>query len=108
MITTMAASYNRSDGYMRNTDYRHGSLFVQASHHSQNDHWLLQLGGQVKNFGSQAFYSTSYPDQYEATRTLTASASNMHRFGNSLRLESDIYEPAGIRGPLVRLARHPA
>ena len=90
-ITTMAASYNRSDGYMRNTDYRHGSLFVQASRHSQNDHWLLQLGGQVKNFGSLAFYSTSYPYQYEATRTLTASASNMHRFGNSLRLESDIY-----------------
>ena len=89
--TTVAASYNRSDGYMRNTDYRHGSLFVQASHHSQNDHWLLQMGGQVKNFGSQAFYSTSYPDQYEATRTLTASASNTHRFGNSVRLESDIY-----------------
>lgn len=90
-ITTMAASYNRSDGYMRNTDYRHGSLFVQASRRSQNNQWLLQMGGQLKDFGSQAFYSTSYPDQYEATRTLTASASNTHRFGNSLHLESDIY-----------------
>ncbi|MBR5029008.1 MAG: TonB-dependent receptor plug domain-containing protein, partial [Bacteroidales bacterium] len=88
---TVAASYNRSDGYMRNTDYRHGSLFVQASRHLQNDHWLLQTGGQLKNFGSQAFYSTSYPDQNESTRTLTVSASNTHRFGNGLRLESDIY-----------------
>ncbi len=88
--TTVAASYNRSDGYMRNTDYRHGSLFLQATRHSQQSDWRLQMGGQVKNFGSQAFYSTSYPDQYEATRTFTASASNVSRWGR-VRLESDLY-----------------
>ena len=88
--TTVAASYNRSDGYMRNTDYRHGSLFLQASRHSRSSDWRLQMGGQVKNFGSQAFYSTTYPDQYEATRTFTASASNVSRWGR-VRLESDLY-----------------
>ena len=89
--TTTAASYNRSDGYMRNTDYRHGSLFVQASRHSTVSDWHLQMGGQIKNFGSQAFYSTAYPYQYEATRTFITSASNVRRFGHRLRLESDVY-----------------
>lgn len=69
---TTAATYSRSDGYMPNTDYRHGSLLLQA----QRQGWHLQLGGQLKGFGSQAFYSTAYPDQYEATRTLVASITN--------------------------------
>ena len=88
--TTVAASYNRSDGYMRNTDYRYGSLFMQAIHHAPNSNWHLQIGGQMKDFGSMAFYSTTYPDQYEATRTLTASATNLRRLGK-VRLANDIY-----------------
>lgn len=88
---TMAAAYHRSDGYMPNTDYRHGSLYLQASRHSATDDWQLQAGGQMKGFGSQAFYSIAYPDQYEATRTLVASAFNVHRFGNGTRLESALY-----------------
>ncbi|MBR1785197.1 MAG: TonB-dependent receptor [Bacteroidales bacterium] len=87
---TAAAAYHRSDGYMQNTDYRHGSLFLQASRHSDNDDLHLQLGGQAKQFGGQAFYSTTYPDQFEATRTLVASASDLHRFG-ALRLETSAY-----------------
>jgi len=87
---TMAGAYNRSDGYMPNTDYRHGSLFLQAARHSQSTDWHLQLGGQAKDFGSQAFYSTAYPDQFEATRTLTASLFNVHRWGLS-RLETTLY-----------------
>jgi iron complex outermembrane receptor protein len=87
---TLAGAYNRSDGYMANTDYRHGSLFVQATRHAIRDDWHLQLGGQAKAFGSQAFYSTAYPDQYEATRTLTASAFNVHRWQKT-RLETSLY-----------------
>ncbi len=87
---TLAGAYNRSDGYMPNTDYRHGSLFLQAARHSFTDDWHLQLGGQAKDFGSQAFYSTAYPDQFEATRTLTASLFNVHRWAHS-RLETSLY-----------------
>ena len=87
---TLAGAYNRSDGYMPNTDYRHGSLFLQAARHSSSDDWHLQLGGQAKAFGSQAFYSTAYPDQFEATRTLTASAFNVHRWQHT-RLETTLY-----------------
>ena len=88
---TAAASYHRSDGYMPNTDYRHGSLFLQAARHADADDWQLQLGGQAKGFGGAGFYSTTYPDQYEATRTLVASAFNVHRFSPTLRLESAVY-----------------
>ena len=87
---TAAGAYHRSDGYMPNTDYNHGSLMLQAARHSDNDDLLLQVGGQMKGFGSQAFYSTTYPDQYEATRTLTAAVTHLHRSGD-VRLESCLY-----------------
>ena len=80
---TTAAAYHRSDGYRHNTDYHHGSLFLQAVRHGETSDWLLQLGGQMKDFGSAGFYSTTYPDQYEATRTLTASASNIFKINNT-------------------------
>ena len=73
---TAATSFHRSDGYMRNTDYRHGSLFLQALRHGEHSDWHMQLGGQMKDFGGAGFYSTTYPDQYESTRTLVASVSN--------------------------------
>ena len=70
---TAAAAYNRSDGYRPNTDYRHGSLFLQGLRHGGRSDLHLQLGGQFKDFGSAGFYSTTFPDQYEATRTLVFS-----------------------------------
>lgn len=87
---TAAAAYHRSDGYRPNTDYRHGSLWMQAARHSSHDDLLLQMGGQSKAFGSNSFYSTRYPDQYEATRTLTASATHLHRY-RWLRTEAVAY-----------------
>ena len=84
------ASYRRSDGYRTNTDFRHGSLFLQARRQDSIGLWHLQLGGQVKDFGSQAFYSTAYPDQYEATRTLTASV-NRQRMWKGIHLEASLY-----------------
>lgn len=73
---TATAAYHRSDGHRENTDYRHGSLFLQARRHTEGNDLHLQLGGQVKDFGSAGFYSTTYPDQFEATRTLVASATD--------------------------------
>lgn len=79
---TGAAAYHRSDGYRENSDYQHGSLFLQAMRHNDRSDWHLQLGGQMKDFGSAGFYSTTYPDQYEATRTLTASASGSFKLSS--------------------------
>ncbi|MBQ9473402.1 MAG: TonB-dependent receptor [Bacteroidales bacterium] len=87
---TVAATYGRSDGYMPNTDYRLASLYLQSLRRGERGSWHLQLGGQAKGFGSQAFYSTTYPDQYEATRCLTASASYVSH-GDKVRVEGALY-----------------
>ena len=76
---TVAGGYHRSDGYRPNTDYRHGSLFLQAARHGKVHDLQLQMGGQMKGFGGSGFYSTAYPDQYEATRTLVASATDVFK-----------------------------
>lgn len=87
---TLSATYGRSDGYMENTDYRLASLYLQSARSGEHHNWRLQLGGQAKDFGSQAFYSLSYPDQFESTRTLTASAAHVYR-GDAMRVESAVY-----------------
>lgn len=78
---TVAAALHHSDGYRTNTDYTHSSFFLQAHRHDHVGDWNFQLGGQIKDFGSQAFYSIKYPDQFEATRTLLASASHQRNWG---------------------------
>lgn len=87
---TVAASYARSDGYMDNTDYRQANVYLQSDRHGERDVWSVSAGAQMKDFGSQAFYSLSYPDQFEATRTLTLTATNVHRW-NAARIESAAY-----------------
>ena len=79
---TTAATYSRSDGYRPNTDYRHGSLFLQAQRHGERADLHLMLGGQLKGYGSHAFYSAAYPDQYDATRTLVGALSSQFRISN--------------------------
>lgn len=77
------AAYNRSDGYMRNTDYMRGDVFLRARRdNGDGATWDLQAGFQTKDYGAYAFYSLAYPDQYERTRTLLASASRHRRWDN--------------------------
>ena len=87
---TATAAYHRSDGHRENTDYRHGSLFLQARRHTETNDLHLQLGGQLKDFGSAGFYSTTYPDQFEATRTLVASATDNFRL-STFNFQFSIY-----------------
>lgn len=85
-----AASYHRSDGYTPNTDFAFGNLWLQAHRHSAQSDLLVQLGGQAKDFGSQAFYSTKYPFQFEATRTLLSSISYQRKI-SGWDLEASLY-----------------
>lgn len=71
-----SASYNRSEGYMPNSDYQYSNLMLQATcDDTLTGHWNLQLGAQVKDYGANVFYSLAYPNQYEQTRTLLGSLS---------------------------------
>lgn len=73
-ICSSSASYHHSQGHIPNTDYSKANLHLQAYRVANAGSWLLQLGAQSKDFGSQAFYSLAYPDQFESTRTLLATA----------------------------------
>ena len=67
----LSGNYNQSTGYIDNTDYKYGNLYFNAHcADSVTGEWSLQLGGQLKGFGSNSFYSLKYPDQYEATKTI--------------------------------------
>ena len=69
-----SASYNQSSGYMHNTDYKYGNAYLQAVYRGEKiGTFDLQLGGQIKGFGANSFYSLAYPNQYEATKTLLGS-----------------------------------
>ncbi|MCQ2274189.1 MAG: TonB-dependent receptor [Bacteroidales bacterium] len=84
-----AASHHRSQGYQPNTDYRFSNLWLQAQRADSLGQWLLQLGTQVKDFGSQAFYSSTYPHQFESTRTLMAAATRQQKI-NTWDLEATL------------------
>lgn len=85
-----ALSYHRSDGYIPNTDFSHANLWLQALKNDSYGYWLIQLGGQAKEFGSQAFYSSRYPSQYESTNTLIASLTRQRKW-NGFDLEYSAY-----------------
>ncbi len=85
------ATYHQSSGYMDNTDYQHGSVFLHAAcKDSITGNWGLQIGGQLKGFGANSFYSLAYPNQYEATKMGFASLSWDKRIG-SFGIEANIY-----------------
>lgn len=84
-------SYNRSDGYMPNSDFEFGNMMLQAAgSDSVAGNWNIQFGGQIKNYGANVFYSLAYPNQYEQTRTLLGSVAWDKRIGN-FGIEASVY-----------------
>lgn len=69
-------SYNRSSGYIANTDYQIVNAFLQTGWKD----FHFQLGAQMKDAGANSFYSLAYPNQFDATRTLFSSAAYTHRW----------------------------
>lgn len=63
-----------SKGYIENTDYNLINFLINAGFKSRNaGSFQFQAGYQQKDFGANSFYSFSYPNQFEATKTLFAS-----------------------------------
>ncbi|MBR1632069.1 MAG: TonB-dependent receptor, partial [Paludibacteraceae bacterium] len=66
--------HDQSQGYMHNTDYQLSEVYAQGSYHTERMGELqAQVGGQIKNYGANSFYSLKYPDQFDATKTLFVS-----------------------------------
>jgi vitamin B12 transporter len=71
----VAASQARSDGYTRNTDFNLYNLFAHSNFEDGTNTLDIQAGYQNKAFGAQSFYTPRFPDQFEQTSTVFASAS---------------------------------
>ncbi|MGL4908101.1 MAG: TonB-dependent receptor [Bacteroidales bacterium] len=69
-----ALSHNSSNGHIHNTDFNNNNLFLQANYKDKEmGKFDTQVGFQTKDYGANAFYSSTYPEQFEAVKTLIAS-----------------------------------
>ncbi|MDD4921173.1 MAG: TonB-dependent receptor [Bacteroidales bacterium] len=85
-------SHKKSDGYTANTDFNLFNSQLQAIYKSPSSGiFQLQLGYQQKAFGANSFYSFSYPDQFERTRTLFSALSWEKTIGKT-NWQAQIYE----------------
>lgn len=82
-----SGSYNRSEGYAANTDYQIANIFVQTGYKGLD----VQLGAQMKDAGANCFYSTKYPNQFDATRTALGSVSYQHRWQSGWAIQANAY-----------------
>ncbi len=62
-------SWQKSDGYIANTDFRNLGGFFQAGCGIRRMEVSLMAGGLSKAFGANSFYSAKYPGQFETTGT---------------------------------------
>ncbi|NLO69737.1 MAG: TonB-dependent receptor [Porphyromonadaceae bacterium] len=71
-----SVSHRKSDGYIDNTDFKITNAFVQSGIKTANaGNFNLQLSYQQKSFGANSFYSLTYPNQFEHTKTLFSALS---------------------------------
>ncbi|MCL1934544.1 MAG: TonB-dependent receptor [Candidatus Azobacteroides sp.] len=70
---SLSAGYNSSDGYIPDSDYKILNAFWQSNFYADNSHLNVQLGFNDKAYGANTFYSPSYFNQFDDTRSLFAS-----------------------------------
>ncbi|NVK05653.1 MAG: TonB-dependent receptor [Flavobacteriia bacterium] len=59
----------QSDGYLDNTDYHQLSTVAELTYQGDNVNLSFLSGYNSKGFGAQNFYTSAFPNQYEATTT---------------------------------------
>lgn len=85
----LSTGYKKSDGYIENTDFQNKDVFYHGVLGLVKDKLDLQLGYQDKKFGSNAFYTPLWPDQFEQTKTSFASLK--YTTGTKLKFSPSIY-----------------
>ena len=69
----IAFNHTSSDGYIENTDFKIWNGFYQAKLNIKPGNLDLQFGRTNKAFGANSFYTATYPNQFEETKTTFAS-----------------------------------
>lgn len=71
--TLASINHAQSAGYMRNSDFVNNNVYLQTAGQFNIGTLLISAGMNSKAFGAQNFYTSAYPDQFEATKTLFGS-----------------------------------
>jgi vitamin B12 transporter len=84
-------AFNRvsSVGYIDNTDFKTWNAFYQTKLNTKPGTLDFQIGKTNKAFGANSFYSKTYPNQYEETKTTFASIK--FESGTRIHLSPSIY-----------------
>lgn len=69
----ISANTKASDGYIDNTDFDISNLYYQGQFDIKEAKLSLNAGYTTKKFGAQNYYTASFPNQYEETKTLFTS-----------------------------------
>lgn len=72
--TSLSGSFQRSDGAVRNGDFKGGKFFWQGRYEDAAVRADVQAGTTFNDFGANTFYSGAFPNQWEATRRHFVSA----------------------------------
>ena len=86
---TFSVGKKGTDGYIDNTDLAAQNLFYHGTLKSGNESVSLQLGYSEKAFGANAFYSATYPNQFEANRTMFGALSM--ESGTRIKMRPKVY-----------------
>ncbi|MDR0686716.1 MAG: TonB-dependent receptor, partial [Dysgonamonadaceae bacterium] len=67
---SISAGYASSDGYIPNSDYRLFNTLWQSHYRVDKTKLDFQFGINDKEYGANTFYSATYPNQFDDTRSL--------------------------------------
>ncbi|PWE00122.1 TonB-dependent receptor [Marinilabilia rubra] len=85
----LSASKGGSDGYIDNTDFDVLNLFYQLRYIKEHESLNFQTGYTNKAFGANSFYTATYPNQFEQTRTFFSSLG--FETGKTIQLKPNVY-----------------
>ena len=85
------AAVNRisTDGYIDNTDLKNLNVFYQTRANLKPGTLNFQVGRTNKSFGANSFYTATYPNQYEETKTTFASVK--FETGKKIHINPSLY-----------------
>ena len=85
----IAVNRMSSDGYIDNTDFKIWNGFYQAKLNTKPGTLDFQIGRTNKAFGANSFYTATYPNQFEETKTTFASLK--FETGTKIHLTPSVY-----------------
>lgn len=88
-INQISVGYNKSDGYIANSDYKILNTLWQTRLNLEESIIDIQLGYNEKKYGANTFYSPLYPNQYDETKSYLTSIKG--EFGGKLKFMPSIY-----------------